>query len=171
MEHKTIRGFTAKKFILTGMVTVFLLIALLCYDAASNAPFQGRAIICQSNLFQIGRAITTYRNEHGGKVPPDFHSLIAALRSKTALVCPLTGYVTSPVYLERSYTCRFPTRPNDSDTLCWDSGAHHPWHTVFRFMNHDSRNVLYANGKVVTLSEQQFQHLHLQGQSLIIDRQ
>ena len=159
MNHRTVRGFTTKEFIVTCLVC--LLIGLPLYDAVYNSPYRARELSCRAALKQIGRARMTYSEEHGGKAVPDFRALIAALGSRTVLQCPLSG----------SYTCRLPARLGGSDAVCWDSGPHRPQHSIFLFMNGESRNLLYADGRVVTLGERQFQRLHLQGQSATTHQQ
>lgn len=59
------------------------------------------------------------------------------------------------------YGYRFLIKPSLTTIICWDSVPHLTRHGLFPFLNRQYRNVLLVNGTVKTLSEDEFEALHL----------
>ena len=95
-------------------------------------------------------------------MPLGLKSLVPILGSRNVFMCPVLGIN------ERSYTYRFVSQPHGDDIICWDSGPQQPEHSVFVWLNQKSRNVLYADGSVGTVTEGQFSRLGLRGVVLML---
>ncbi len=145
MQKKS-HGLTkAELLVVLGIFLVFLVASS---DTIGNAKYAVRSKVCHENFAKIGQAILVFRNTHNGKMPPS----LAALPPKYSLSCPVTG---------AAYEYRFLPNPQPTDIICWDNQPQPPKHTVLTNLNKLNRNVLAANGSVRTLSEVQFQALHL----------
>jgi hypothetical protein len=151
------KGFT--KVELLVVIVVLLAIRLPFYDAVSDSPYRARDITCKSNLHQIVLAVLSYRAAHQHGMPPGLKSLLPLLGSRAVFLCPVT---------EGGYTYRFINQPHAENIICWDSNPHQPNHSIFVWLNQERRNVLYADGKVGTVSEGQFKRLRLRGVRLTL---
>ena len=92
--------------------------------------------------------------------------------SSNIFLCSDTGWEETHItestpyaHREVSYQYRLLIEPNSADIICWDSHPHRPQHSVFVWLNHPNRNVLLADGQVKNMREDEFQKLHLSGQS------
>jgi hypothetical protein len=103
----------------------------------------------------LADALTRYRAEHSGKLPPD----AAVLRH----------YLDREAFVyHSSYTCLFGANKAAGDTpVCWDVAPHNASRRALRWKNQPYRNVLYADGRIATLTEAEFQTMRLVGESLM----
>ncbi len=159
------------KVALLVIAALLLMIGLPLNDAFSIGKYKARDITCKANLHQIGLAVLSYRAAHRNQMPSGLKSLAPILGSQSVFVCPITGFNDTPPYTERSYTYRYLKQPRSGDIICWDSGTHQPDHSVFIWLNRECRNVLYADGRVGTVSEARFDSLGLRGACLTISPQ
>ncbi len=145
MQKKN-HGFTKAELLVT--TAVMLVLFLVFADFIFNAKYSVRSKVCHANFGKIGQAILVFRSTHNGRMPLK----LASLPNRYSLWCPVTG---------AAYGYRFLPNPLPTDIVCWESWPQTPGHTVLTYLNKPNRNVLAANGDVKTLSEAQFQALHL----------
>ncbi len=156
------------KIVLWFVAIVALAMLILPGESISYIKYNATFAMCKANLKQVGLAVQIYRSAHAGKIPPTLKALLPILKSRSPFMCPLSGNEATPTYHEVAYQYRFLSRPNQTDIICWDSHPHRRWQIYFVWLNRPNRNVLLADGQVKNISEEEFQHLHLQGQNWIL---
>ena len=166
MRSRGTRAFTTAELL---VVCAICLIVLLAFgDAVSNAKYSAREASCKANFGQIGSALHFYQTSHAERMPPTLKALLPTAGSKTIFVCPMSPSEQTYPFRRAAYDYRFLAQPKGTDVICWDSQPHRPMHSVLVWLNRPNRNVLLADGQVKNMLEDDFEQLHLSGQSWII---
>ena len=143
---------------------VVIAMFILPGEMVSYAKYSSRAAQCRANLKRVGVDIFSYQAKHTGRMPPSLKVLYPTVVSQLVLVCPDSGFVNGK---EVSYDYRLLSKPSSTDAICWDSRPQTRWQTYLVWLNRPNRNVLYADGQVKNLPEDEFQKLHLAGQNWV----
>jgi len=141
---------------LVFIVTFIALAGWLANDFIGNAAIADRRArnACPGNLNRLADALTRYRAEHSGKMPPDAATFRPYLDSRAFVYHP-------------AYACRFGSRGRLVPApICWDAVPHNTSRRAVRWKNRPYRNVLYADGRVTIVAEAEFRRMSLEGETL-----
>ncbi|HEX8341739.1 MAG TPA: hypothetical protein VF624_12590 [Tepidisphaeraceae bacterium] len=145
------KGFSLVE-LLVVIGTIALLIAVLM-PAYSQARAQSKAVVCLSNMRQIGIGVTMYANAHGGRFPKNSHagseqswldSLYRFGVTPAARLCPADDREPAPAatsYATNNYTVA--PRPYTRVTAVRRSSA-----TIYAAETHKAGDHLHATGYV-----------------------
>jgi prepilin-type processing-associated H-X9-DG protein len=152
VKRSTSKGVAIAGTVLAGIATLMipLHIAMLV-PVVTAAKFGANTAVCMTNLKQIGVAIAGYQEKHSGAYPATLDVLVADgwLPAKV-LECPLqTGAKGAS-----SYAYTRPAGPAAEGILVWDRIPHRAFGKKIT-----GRNVLFADGSVRFLTEEQFRKI------------
>ena len=154
------------RWVIFALLAVPLLAAVWFCDSLYSSRDQSKLDQCQFQLKSIHKGYANYKNEHNGMPPKklDDMKLYIFGQDKT-LRCPAgaPGPNYDPPFGASStdyvYDYRFLTRTGDDQIVCCDHEPHMIRHFVLRFLDQKVRDVLYADGRVVSMPESEFQAL------------
>lgn len=142
------------------------------WDQLPGARDKARLVACKSNLKQIGVAIWMYYGDHGEQMPTNLELLkdngyLTEQFFGRVIKCPAgsmgDAYVPPLSELHYRYFYRLLEDPDSNLPMCWDAQPHFIRKGVFKFLQRRLRNILLADGRVLTIEEDKFQSLTLVG--------
>lgn len=145
-----------------GVVLVIFALALLVgtmavilMDGLVRAKCQVRLSACRNSLLLLGRAMQEYAKTHSGMYPDRLDMLpnasFPASRS-------FSNMVTCSESVSRSaFSYQAPRMSASSSPMLWDPEPHNMAGMAFWRKSPQYRNVLFAGGRVETLTEAEFQ--------------
>ncbi len=84
-----------RQWVLKGLLICLavVLLASMLMPAMSRSRSQARRASSSAKLYQLGLAITMYRHDHGGRLPPSLEALLESghLENEALLISPATG--------------------------------------------------------------------------------
>jgi hypothetical protein len=113
-------------------------------------------IQCHSNLRVVGLAMSMYRDDFNGQLPPSLDMVVKYVGKDRYFACPGSPSIKGAV----PYFYWLREIPNPSDMICWDPVPHTIRHGIFGLFSTKQRNVLFGDLKVKTLDEATFQSLY-----------
>ncbi len=120
---------------------------------------------CKNNLKQIGGAVARYAVDQEGRMPRAVADLKdwGYLLDESVFTCPgaEAAHVGGVFREEYRYLYRPLETPKDDDIISWDGRPHVVHRRVFWLLKRSYRNVLFANGEIKSIPEEQFQALGL----------
>jgi hypothetical protein len=141
------------------MGCLLLVISLPWLAGAIQIPLarsKAYLIQCHSNLKVVGLAMSMYKDDFNGQLPPSLDMLVKYVDKDLYFACPGSPSAKGAV----PYFYSPEQNPEPNDMICWDPSLHTIRHGIFGLLSTKQRNVLFADGKVRTLSEPDFQKLH-----------
>jgi prepilin-type processing-associated H-X9-DG protein len=131
-----------------GLVFMGALLVSIMLPAVSKARSMARQLVCASQMTEIGKAMRVYRDKNQGAYPPELSILVpqAGLDSKN-LVCPSSEDKSPDFYVYRGADLKM--LDELELIVVHDIAGNH--------LTNDARNVLFADGRVQKLSEDEFE--------------
>ncbi len=151
--------------IILGCIGIAILAwALLLVDRSESYHARNQLASCTEKLEQIYGDIEAYRRAFKGEVPPSLEAMIErGYLVERDLICP-SGHTENGSAKEASdpkyaYTYRCLENPHPDDIILCDSVHHVVPHKLLKFLQKPRRNVLFGNGRVEFIGEEQFQQI------------
>jgi hypothetical protein len=137
---------------------LLLVISLPWLASAIQIPLaRSRAYLvqCRSNLKVVGLAMSMYKDDFNGQLPPSLEMVVKYIGKDRYFSCP--GSPSTQGAVPYSYS---PVQnPKPHVMICWDPAPHTIRHGVFGLFSTKQRNVLCADEHVETMDERDFQSL------------
>ena len=135
-------------------------------DSIYASRDQSKLDQCLYHLKSIARGYAAYKSDHGGAPPKKLTDLKSEIDGRDAtFVCPSgqPGDNYDPPFggdpASYGYDYHYLTSSGADQIVCSDPKPHEIRHIVFKFLNQEVRNVMYADGRVVTLPETEFESI------------
>ncbi|MDY7011501.1 MAG: DUF4190 domain-containing protein [Planctomycetota bacterium] len=133
----------------TGPVLMIALIVALALPALGYAKEQARQALCQANLNGIGKSIIIYSSENNDAYPPNLEMMISSSgMPKELMRCPSDKSNRDCDYFYSPPAEKTSEDTNDQTIIACDFKSNH---------SGKGRNVLFSDGHVQWLTEEQFQ--------------
>jgi prepilin-type N-terminal cleavage/methylation domain-containing protein len=156
MLHRTHNsGFTMLE--LSVVIAIIAILAAILMPVYAQTREKARATSCRSNLMQLGLALHLYAQDHAGRFPPrdDQWGVIAPYLKNTRVYCcpsddqmPTQIIGGQPVEVSYLYKGGYTNDDVGNLRLAWDRDFVH---------NNTSVNVLFLNGRIRSLTLQEWQ--------------
>ncbi|MCW3058698.1 MAG: hypothetical protein JWQ02_519 [Capsulimonas sp.] len=160
MNEKNIR------WIILALLAIPILAAIWFCDSLYAGRDQSKLDQCKFQLKAIHTGYVSYKNDHGGAPPKKFQDIkFYIFGQDQTFSCPSgqpganyePPFGVNPAQYVYDYSSH--PRPGGDMIICCDHEPHMIRHFVLRFMDQKVREVLYADGRIATMPESEFQAL------------
>ncbi|BDI29927.1 hypothetical protein CCAX7_19780 [Capsulimonas corticalis] len=167
MNEKNIR------WTILALIAIPILAAVWFCDSLYSSRDQAKLDQCTFQLKSIHAGYVKYKADHGGAAPKTLDDVKSYIfGQEQTFRCPsgLPSANYDPPFggapSKYIYDYHYLTSSGSDQIVCSDAEPHVIRHIVLKFLNHEVRNVLYADGRIVAMPENEFEALPPQAKTV-----